>query len=117
MHHALASEIIAMEDANSSEDDKIVVTVDSDLKDVIPIFFEDLDASMKIINEALGKGDLETAGKYGHNIIVAGSYGFDLISKAGRAIEKVALKGDTNSARAEFESIVRLRKRVEISFG
>ena len=73
-----------------------VVYVDEDLEDLIPGFLENRQQDIVTINEQLESSDLSEIQRLGHSMKGSGGgYGFDEISKIGKAIEEAAEKGNT----------------------
>ena len=70
---------------------RIQVTIDEDLADLIPGFFENRKKEVRQVRQALEKGDFETVRKIGHSLKgVGGGYGFDAITDMGAALEIAA---------------------------
>jgi len=79
------------QNTDAKPDEKIVVNVDSDIKDLIPGFLENRQEDVKSIYDALEKEDYETIRILGHSMKGAGGgYGFDEITNIGRSIEESA---------------------------
>jgi HPt (histidine-containing phosphotransfer) domain-containing protein len=76
--------------------EKIIVHIDPEIADLIPVFFENRHKDIKTIGEALTQGDFETIKIIGHNMKGSGgSYGFDAISDIGKSLEQTAITQDT----------------------
>ena len=79
----------------------IVVTVEGDLEDLMPIFLEQRRADQATLAMSLAARDFKAIHKVGHGMVGAcASYGFDdlgdlgqRIVEAGRAADAVALDG------------------------
>lgn len=83
---------------NNEKQDRIVVTIDPDLEDIIPQFMENTRKDISTIACALSENDLETIRRIGHSMKSYGSgYGFEEISVIGRAIEEAALKSNISA--------------------
>lgn len=79
-------------------DDEIVVTVEADLADLVPIFLANCRAHARRLRAAVGGGDLAAAASVGHNLAGSGaSYGFERISDLGREIERAAQRRDARA--------------------
>ncbi|MFQ6028815.1 MAG: Hpt domain-containing protein [Dehalococcoidia bacterium] len=70
---------------------KIVIQVDVDLEDIVPIFLENRQEDIREIQEALSKGDFETIRVLGHSMKGAGGgYGFEAVTEMGATLETAA---------------------------
>lgn len=70
---------------------KIVVQVDVDLEDLIPMFLSNRKREIPELKEALRKGDFEAIRVLGHSLKgVGGGYGFDAITDLGAVLETAA---------------------------
>lgn len=75
---------------------EVVAYVDEDLEDLIPGFLEHRKQDVVTINKQLNSGDLNEIQRLGHSMKGSGGgYGFDEISKIGKAIEEAAENGNT----------------------
>lgn len=73
----------------------IVVVVDRDLEDLIPLFLTQRKNDLGKLSQALGEGDFESMRRVGHAMNGAGaSYGFPYVSELGLQIESAARDGD-----------------------
>jgi histidine phosphotransfer protein HptB len=73
----------------------IIVNVEKDLEDLIPLFLARRKADQSGIAAALSRRDFEALRKIGHNMNGAGaSYGFERISELGEQLTKAARAGD-----------------------
>ncbi|MGK0296545.1 MAG: HPt (histidine-containing phosphotransfer) domain-containing protein [Gammaproteobacteria bacterium] len=80
-----------------TELDKIIVTIDSDLEDLIPGFLVNRNKDVVSLKEALINAKLETLQSIGHSLKgVGGGYGFHRLSEIGAEIESKAKSGVTN---------------------
>ncbi len=91
----------------------VVVYVDSDLEDLIPMFLENRHKDVEEIRTLLREGVLEKIIRLGHSMKGSGGgYGFDEISDIGRGMEEAAKSGDKdeverlNNRLAEYLSVV-----------
>lgn len=79
---------------------EIVVVVDADLEDLIPVFLENRKEDIRTIRTLLTNGDLGEISRLGHNMKGSGAgYGFEKITEIGKDIE-IACK-DGNRAQVE----------------
>lgn len=97
--------------------DPIPVTVDADLKDLIPGFLERRREDVSKLRAALDAPDLETLRVTGHSMKgTGGGYGFEGLSEIGAAIEVAAKSGDLDAVRTEVDRLVDYLARVEIRY-
>lgn len=73
----------------------MIVTIDSELEDLIPGFMERRRDDVSAMRNSLTAGDLEKIRICGHSMKgTGGGYGFDEISAIGGEIEDAAASGD-----------------------
>jgi len=92
---------------------RVVVYVDSDLEDLIPMFLENRHKDVDDIRRLLREGNMGEIRRLGHSMKGSGGgYGFDEISEIGRGIEEAAKVGNMeeieklNNRLAEYLSVV-----------
>lgn len=85
----------------------IIVTVDADLADLIPIFLSQRRADLATLAAALPARDFEAIRRVGHGMAGAGaSYGFDHLSVLGEHIVEAGRAADVQALTrliAEFD--------------
>ncbi len=98
--------------------DEVIVTVDPDLEDLIPLFMENTQKDMATISRALAEGDRQTVRNIAHSMKSYGAgYGFDYISMAGKAMEKAALE-DNDAVIYEFiNGLEQYLEKVKVVYG
>jgi HPt (histidine-containing phosphotransfer) domain-containing protein len=97
--------------------EKIVVTVDSDLEDLIPGFLENRRKDVKSLRDALAVNKPETLRSIGHSLKgVGGGYGFTGLSEIGAAIESKAKAGTTDGISELIDKMADYLERVEIVY-
>ena len=97
--------------------EKIIVTVDSDLEDLIPGFLENRNQDIKSIFDALARDDYAAIAKLGHTMKgVGGGYGFDAITDIGRSIEQAAGDKNPQKIKASLNELSDYLERIEIVF-
>src|SRR3954451_8166686 len=102
----------------SEQADKIVVTIDPDLEDLIPLFFEYRRRDVESIRAALVSGDFETIRILGHSMKGAGGgYGFDAVTDLGRDLEAAAKAQDSAEISRLNDELVAYMDRVEVVYG
>jgi len=68
--------------------DKIIVKIDSDLEEIIPMFIDNRHKDLKELDESLSSNDLSSIEVIAHKLAGnAGSYGFMDLSKIGANLE------------------------------
>jgi len=76
----------------------IVVPLDMRLRSLVPKFLSNCGRDLARLRAALAGGDLAAARAIGHSLRgVGGSYGFEEITRIGRAIEERSIRGDAAS--------------------
>ena len=102
---------------DSTRGEKIIVTVDSDLEDLIPGFLENRNQDIKSIFDALTGDDYAAIAKLGHTMKgVGGGYGFDAITDIGRSIEQAAKEKNSQKIKASLSELSDYLERIEIVF-
>ena len=97
--------------------DKITVSIDKDLEDLIPGFLENRGKDIDSLREALAAGDAERLRAIGHNLKgVGGGYGFDEISKLGAEIESNAKSGALEGIGGLIDSLADYLERIDIQY-
>jgi len=96
---------------------KIKICVDIDLKEIVPLFLENRQQDIRLLESALDAQDLDTIRRLGHTMKGAGaSYGFPAISDMGRAIEAAAISGALPAIVKKKEELAQFLAQVEIEF-
>jgi HPt (histidine-containing phosphotransfer) domain-containing protein len=73
------------------DDEPIVIAVDRDLQDLVPLFLAQRKADQAALAAALPARDFEALRRIGHGMAGAGaSYGFDYVSAVGERIVAAA---------------------------
>ncbi len=93
--------------------DRVIVYVDSDLEDLIPMFLKNRHKDVDDIRRLLREGNMGEIRRLGHSMKGSGGgYGFDEISEIGRGMEEAAKDGNMeeieklNNRLAEYLSVV-----------
>ena len=80
-----------MQPSGAKQGEKIIVRVDPDIEDIVPLFFEKLNEEIDAALQSLEQANYEDIHIWGHNLKGAGSgYGFDPISEIGKSLEQAA---------------------------
>jgi HPt (histidine-containing phosphotransfer) domain-containing protein len=97
--------------------EKIQVTIDPDLRELIPGFLENRARDAAKVKEALEMHDYETLKRLGHNMKGVGSgYGFDEITRLGAEIEQSAVSGDEAALRKLCTQLNDYMQRVTVVY-
>lgn len=98
-------------------DEKIVVTVDEDLEELIPGFLENRARDVETLREALTAKDIGKLQSIGHSLKgVGGGYGFDELSKIGAEIETAAKQQNFDPIEAAIDRMADYLARVDVVF-
>ena len=104
-------------DPHYSEDGKIIVSIDPDLKDLIPDYLKNRHQDVEIIRQAIEQKDFPTIQSTGHTMKGSGGgYGFDFISAIGMVIEQAGKEHDAEKAKKSLEELIDYLNRVEPKF-
>lgn len=96
---------------------KIIIYADPEISDLIPGFLENRQKDIKTISEALGKKEYGTIRLIGHSMKGSGAgYGFDDLSKMGKALEKAAEKEEALSIQKELAKVETYLKNVQVVY-
>ncbi|MEJ2761838.1 MAG: Hpt domain-containing protein [Gammaproteobacteria bacterium] len=97
--------------------DKISVTIDSDLEDLIPGFLENRKTDLEKLRTAAGGKDFKTIQLLGHSLKgVGGGYGFERISEIGAALEEAGKNASLDAANEQINQLNDYMSRLEIVF-
>ena len=104
-------------DKKSDSKEKIIVSIDPDLKDIVPGFLEHRREDVKKILEAMEGDDFEGIRIIGHTMKgVGGGYGFDAITELGRFIEAAAKESNLEEIRRSVNELAAYIDNVEIVY-
>jgi HPt (histidine-containing phosphotransfer) domain-containing protein len=106
-----------MHNTDSNRTEKIIVTVDEDLADLIPGFLNNRQQDIKTMNEALEGSDYETVRTVGHSVKGSGGgYGFEYITEIGRSLETAAKEQDTENIQEWLRELAYYLEIVEVIY-
>jgi HPt (histidine-containing phosphotransfer) domain-containing protein len=96
---------------------KLVVRIDPDLRDLVPVFITHKREDAHAIVAAIVRSDYEALSKLGHRIRgEGGSYGFEELTEIGAALEIAAKSRDLAAIRKSAEELTAYLDSVEIVY-
>jgi HPt (histidine-containing phosphotransfer) domain-containing protein len=96
---------------------KVIVTIDSDLEEIVPGFLENRRKDAASLEAALEENDLKTVRLLGHRMKGdGGGYGFQEISTIGDALEQAAIRGDRIVIQRQTATLVQFLAQVEVRY-
>ena len=97
--------------------EKITVTVDADLADLIPGFLQNRARDLRQLSEGLSRGDFDAIRIIGHSMKGSGGgYGFDALTDLGAAIETAAKAADAAAIASLMGELDAYLQRVEVKY-
>ncbi|OEF98393.1 Hpt domain-containing protein [Desulfuribacillus alkaliarsenatis] len=97
--------------------ERIIVTVDADLEDLIPGFLENRYRDIRALKEKLEYNDYQSIAITGHSMKGFGAgYGFDEISKIGAELEQAAKQGQSLEVAKKITEFEDYMGKIEIRF-
>jgi signal transduction histidine kinase/DNA-binding response OmpR family regulator len=98
-------------------DEKILIRVSRDLRDIIPAFLDHRSMDIFSIQAALEHRDFDTIRILGHSMRGSGGgYGFETISEIGAALEKDALAADAAGIERRLDQLKSHLAQVKVVF-
>ena len=96
---------------------KIIVSVDPDLDDLIPLYLENKYNDIAELRSCLEKNDFETIRIIGHSLKGSGSgYGFTALTDIGQAVEAASLVKDRGALMKLIDEFLYYVQHVEVVF-
>ena len=96
---------------------KIIVEVDRDLEDLMPLFWSSREQDLQGLAKGIEESDFNTLRSIGHDMKGTGSsFGFHRVSEIGDLIEVAALANDLLTIQGQFGTFKDYMSRIEISF-
>ena len=106
-----------MQQSGAKQGEKVIVKVDAEIEDIVPIFLEKLLEEIETALDSLQQDDYETIQIWGHTLKGAGSgYGFDTISDIGKSLEQAAKTRDSENVRNLVDQLSSYVERVEVVY-
>ena len=95
--------------------EKIIVNVDRDLEDLMPLFMETRQRDLEGLSKGLAINDFASLHRIGHGMKGSGgAFGFQWITETGAIIEASALVNDHATIQKQFAPFSDYLARVEI---
>jgi HPt (histidine-containing phosphotransfer) domain-containing protein len=105
------------DDQDSKTGDTITVTIDRDLKDLIPGYLQNRENDLKTMIQKCAQGDFESIRIMAHNIKgTGGGYGFDRITDIGSRIEEAAKAKNQEDLYRGIDEIAAFLQKVRIVY-
>lgn len=100
-----------------NQSDMVRVSIDPDLKDLIPGFLQNRRHDVQMLQEAVAIGHFDTIRTLGHRMRGdGGGYGFHPISDIGHALEKAAIERNTADITACIQELFTYLGRIEVVY-
>ena len=97
--------------------EKIVVKIDKDLEEIIPMFLENREKDLGLLQEAIGSQDLESIKVIGHKLAGnAGSYGLPELGEIGSQLEMESTTGNWENIQNLLDSYISYMSKLVIEF-
>jgi len=97
--------------------DRITVSIDKDLEDIVPVFLNNRRKDLQTLRTALAQQDFETIRTLGHRMRGdGGGYGFDAISRIGTAMESAAARRDSPVIQEQTQQLEEFLARVHVEY-
>ncbi|HWA38305.1 MAG TPA: Hpt domain-containing protein [Burkholderiales bacterium] len=99
------------------EKEGIVVVVDKEIEDLVPVFMKNRHKEVETLKAALAAADFEQLRQVGHRMKgVGNSYGFERVSLLGRQIEDGARSGDRAGLAARITEYQDYLAKVQVTY-
>lgn len=97
--------------------EKIVVTIDADLEEIIPTFLENRRKDLDTIRDALASDDLAAIESIAHKLAGnAGSYGLDDLGEIGAKMESACQTRNVDETKELFQDYCSYLENLEIKY-
>ena len=97
--------------------DKIKVSVDEDLEEIIPTFLENREKEIEKIKSALANNDIQSIEVIAHKLAGnAGSYGLHDLGEIGVKLEQTCQANDIQAIKDTYEQYCDYMNRLEVVF-
>lgn len=93
------------------------ISIDPDLRDLIPGFLQNRRLDIHSLHAALAIGNFDTIRTLGHRMRGdGGGYGFHLISEIGHGLEEAALKKNSEEITTRIQELINYLGRIEVVY-
>ena len=97
--------------------EKIIIQVERDLKDLMPLFMDTRKRDMEGLAKGLASNDFAALRLIGHGMKGSGgAFGFQLVTDIGDIIEASALENDAATIEQQFTVLRDYMARVEVQY-
>ena len=97
--------------------DKVKVTLDRDIEELIPHFLESRSKDIVLITSSIDTDDFKAIEGVAHKLSGnAGSYGFTALGLIGKTMETAAKEKDMDTIKNEFKKMKEYLSNLEISY-
>ena len=95
----------------------LIVRIDRDLEDIVPIFLANRQKDVQTLRRALADADFSTIQMLGHRMKGdGGGYGFPQISEIGTAMELAAERHDSPASEQHIVQLEEFLARVQVVY-
>ena len=102
-------------DAVQDRADNLLVEVDAELYELVPLFMDTMKTNVEEMESALASKDYDTICRHGHSQKGLGStYGFDYLGHVGFKIETAAMQKEDREIRALLDEMIAYLGKVQI---
>ena len=116
-HADIEKDLTSVQDIGTTKEEKIIVHVDAELKDLIPGFIDNRRKDIRTLETALRKDDYETIRKLGHSMKGSGGgYGFNAITDIGRSLENASKEKNDEEIRKWVDELLNYLQNVEVVY-
>jgi len=97
--------------------DRITVSIDKDLEDIVPVFLNNRRKDLQTLRTALSQHDFETIRTLGHRMRGdGGGYGFDAVSQIGATLESAAIRRNRPVIQQQTQQLEEFLTRVHVEY-
>ncbi len=106
-----------MRPSHHTSADRVIVTIDADLKDIVPTFLSNRQKDVQKLRTAMAQEDFETIRLLGHRMKGdGGGYGFKTISEIGENLELAAARRDRPAIEQSIGKLEDFVSRVNVVY-
>lgn len=96
---------------------EIIVSIDTDLKELIPWYLQKRESDVRILSEKIVQGDFETIRMLGHSMKGSGgTYGFTHITAIGYELEASARTMNSEGVRRGIEKLSHYLRQIKVIY-